>query len=117
MTEEEWDALPQWVRREIMEDVAMTMEIDADLEHNPLFAEVATLWSELGYPAGSHRLVDAPGTRRAPSGRWLEEPPLFGAEYTIRTDDVDTETRTAWFPNFRAPGLLAWGWSKRLPIS
>jgi hypothetical protein len=109
MTEVEWEVLPPWDRREIMQDVAMTMEIDADFEHNPLFAEVATLWSELGYPAGSHRFVDALGTRRAPSGRWLEEPPLFGAEYTIRTDDVGAVTRTSWLANFRAPGFVGLG--------
>jgi hypothetical protein len=33
-----------------MEDVVMTMEIDADFEHNPLLAEVATLWSEAVQP-------------------------------------------------------------------
>jgi hypothetical protein len=109
MAEEEWDALPPWDRREIMEDVAMSIEIDADFEHNPLYAEVAKLWSELGHPAGSHRFVDAPGTRRAPSGQRLEEPALFGAEYTIRTDDVGTVTRTAWLPNFRAPGFVGLG--------
>ena len=109
MTEAEWDALSPIDQREIIEDVAMTIEIDADFEHNPLYADVAKLWSELGHPGGSHRFIDAPGTRRAPSGQRLEEPALFGAEHTIRTDDVGTVTRTAWLPNFRAPGFVGLG--------
>jgi hypothetical protein len=109
MTEAEWEALPPWDQGDIIEHIAMTIEIDADFEHNPLYADVAKLCSELGYPAGSHRFVDAPGTTRAPSGQWLEETLLFGVEYTLRTDDVGTVKRTAWLPNFRAPGFIGLG--------
>lgn len=109
LTDAEWNTLRPWDQDELIQHVAMTVEIENDFEHNPIYAEVARLRGEIGWPGVSHRFVDPPGAKRAPSGRLLEEKPLIGAEHTIRTDDVGTVTRTAWLPNFHAPGFTGYG--------
>lgn len=52
MTDVEWNALPPWDQDELMQNLAMTVEIENDFEHNPLYGEIAKLWDELGMPGG-----------------------------------------------------------------
>ncbi len=109
LSDQEWDAMPPWELSEFIEDHFVSIEIDSELEHNPLYAEVARLWGELGFPRGSHRFVDCSQTKRSPTGRLLQEGPLIGAEYTVHTSDVGSITRTAWLPNFHVPGFSGFG--------
>lgn len=114
LTNEDLDALPHWDAYELVEDELISIEVDADFEHNPIYADVARLGRELEFPSGSHRFVDPPGTKRAPTGRLLEEKPLIGAEYTVQTADVGSVTRTAWLPNFQAPGFSGYGLAEEI---
>jgi hypothetical protein len=109
LSEEDWDAMPPWELSDLVEEQFVSMEIDADFEHNPIYGDVARLWGELGFPRGSHRFVDCPGAKRSPAGRLLEEGPLIGAEHTVHTSDVGSITRTAWLPNFDVPGFAGLG--------
>lgn len=110
----EWDTLPPGHQSAFIEDLAIGVEIESDFEHNPVYREVAKLNKELGWPSASQRFVDAPGVERDSDGRRHEDPPVFGAQCVVRTEDVGTVTRTVWLPNFQAPGFIGLGLAEEM---
>lgn len=114
MTELEWEALPPWEKDELIQDFVFSVEIGNNFEHNPIYSEVARLSKELGNPSTSHRFVDLPGVKRAPSGRLLQDPQVWGAECVVETNDMGTVKRTVWMPNFGAPGFSGVGLTEEI---
>lgn len=114
MSDADWDALHPWEQDELVQNFAMSVEIENDFEHNPVYSEVARLSHELGHPPTTHRFVDAPRTERAPHGQRLKEPDYWRAECTVQTDDVGTIRRTLWLPNFQAPGFIGLGLAEEI---
>lgn len=109
MTDSEWDALPPWDQDELIQNFAISVEVGNNFEHNPIHVEAARLCDELGWPSTSQRFVDPPGVQRSSDGRRLQDSLVWGAECVIKTQDVGSISRTAWMPNFDAPGFTGLG--------
>lgn len=106
MSQEEFDALPSWDQEQLVQDWVLSVEIDAEMEHNPLARERAVAMSLVqGYQIKPVHYPPVQRNSPAQRQKQLQEVVMNGVEVTIRTKDNTEVSATAWIPNFQVVGV------------
>lgn len=109
-TREQFESLPESEKSEMIQDWVWGVEVDAEMENNPISAKASELDDEISktstfvehltYPDMDdvddiverfHRISEAQG---------------YGARVTIKTEDFGDIKAAVWLPNFKTPGFF-----------
>ena len=106
-----WETLSEWEKEEQIEDWAVGVEVESELDNNPIAQKRSDLELELSRQEPSVKSW---------SVRWQSYPPIKdahtpqerikemeialrnGATITLKTPDFGDVSATAWLPNFQA---------------
>jgi hypothetical protein len=109
----DFDNLHESEQRDIIQDWALSVEVEADCTHNPITVKCYDLHRELGICKSGTRYVqypEAPGTENMKARiKALEDATLRGAECIVETPDLGKVKRTCWLPNFKTPYFTGLG--------
>jgi hypothetical protein len=107
MSAEHFAGLPSSEQHEIVQDWVIGVEVDADVELNPIYQASGRIQMDVGVP--SYR-VESLSYPRAPDNlslqaraKFLENTMLEGARVVLQTNDVGEVSSEAWLPRFRVP--------------
>jgi hypothetical protein len=106
---EEFDSYTPDVRDELIQDWAIGVEVEAEMENNPITQERWKLKKALGITSYSIQFVEYPSADNAATVKerqvLIETAIMNGATITIHTNDGGDVSATAWLPNFKAVGF------------
>ena len=108
---EQFDALSESDKHEIMQDWVLSVELECSMIHNPIFRRSAELSQQVGNPRTSHSFLSYPELPEAISERAaaMENLLLNGARCVV-TDRKGREfVGEAWVPNFKSPAVSGYG--------
>lgn len=109
-THEEWDLLDSDLKQFYVEDWVLGIEIDLELEFNPVARARMKLSQDLGIFSWGEEFMTYPETSAsanpAERNRFFNNALKYGRKVTLHTDEFGSVTGTAWISNFRA-----WGYS------
>ena len=112
-SQDEFDSLPEWEQREIIQDWLWGIEVEAEMEHNPISRKRAELQSALGVTSWSVEYMTYPSvdyTRALRNrGESLNSAVLHGAKVILHTPSYGDIEGEAWLPNFKAIGYTGLG--------
>lgn len=107
-SQEQFDTLPEWEQREIIQDWVIGVEVIATMEHNPVARKRAQLEEELGIRSWTEKSLTYPSLDTAKTveerAAMLDNAILYGSTITLHTDDFGDVEATAWLPNFKVVG-------------
>ncbi len=108
-SQEGFDSLGQSEKHEVIEDWELGVEIDADLENNPIHQKVADLMQLLSVSARTVEYRHFPGiaddANPAEGVSELDSALYVGATVKVRSRGHEEIEETVMLPNFRTPGF------------
>ena len=108
MSDEDFAKLGDLERQETIQDWLDAMELDAEVENNPLYEAIFRLNKELGVTGCEWRFIDHPlmegVSDPAKRAHLLDSVPDVGAEAWVDLPDGRRATGKVWVPNFNTPG-------------
>jgi hypothetical protein len=104
---EEFEKLDPDSQHEVIQDWVIDVEVEVDMEHNPILRKVAELTDKTGFVSYGSRFLDPSSVKAARNMservRLLDAAAVQGAECTLYTKEFGEIKRTVWLPNFKAP--------------
>lgn len=104
---EEFQKLDPLTQHELIQDWVFEVEIEADMEHNPILKKVAELAHRVGFVSYSSRFLSPSSVDAARSMRerakLIDAAVVQGAECILQTKEFGGIKRTVWLPNFKTP--------------
>lgn len=111
ISEEDFEALPEWEKHDIIQDWAIGVEVDSEMDHNPVAQKSADLKRELAltepkvksWSVQWHSYPEINGMQ-TPQDRLngIMNALKSGATVTLKTPDFGDVSAIAWLPNFKA---------------
>ncbi len=118
ISQEDFDALPSQAKREVIEDWAIGVEVDAELSNNPIARQRAMLEHELGITSYSVEPLEYPAadftTTIGDRASAFANAILFGSRIVLHTPDRGDVAADAWLPNFKSAGFSPYGLTEEI---
>jgi hypothetical protein len=106
-TKEDFVELPENEKHDIVQDWIIGVEIDAEMEHNPVSRRLEELDGKVSSISYSIEYLVSPSIDHIsdPSEliRHYDQAKFHGTRVTLTTEDFGPVKATAWLPNFKAP--------------
>lgn len=103
MTEDEFDHLSDFDKHEFIQDWVFGVEIEMDIEHNPITRRLAQLEFELEKRGKGIYFLNYPPFEPGDT-EGFKNVILIGSRVVYTTEDYGDVEGLAWLPNFNAPG-------------
>lgn len=117
-TQEDFDNLSDDEKHDIIQDWVIGVEVDAEMEHNPVSRRSAELDGEVAHRGYSIEYLVSPNTDDISDPteriRQYDQAKFHGVRVTLTTEDLGPVKATAWLPNFKAPWYSGIGLSEEI---
>jgi hypothetical protein len=111
-SQEHWDSLPEWEQRELVQDWAIGVEVEASMAHNPItkwrWEQTRMQFNAQGVKSWRYEYLTYPSADRAETMQervvLINQAILNGSRVTLETPDCGEVSAEAWLPNFKVFG-------------
>jgi hypothetical protein len=112
-SEEEFESLPEYVRQELLQDWVIGVEVEAELEHNPVSLLRAKEDHRLGVTSWTTHSMQYPpipdNTSLLDRIGLVQGAVLYGARVIIHHSGMGDIEGEAWLPNFKSTNFSPYG--------
>lgn len=112
-SQEAFDDLPRWEKSELIQDWIIGIEVEGEMDNNPLSREAAKLYRINNVKSWSHEYLSSPGIDAAKTFeeriKLLEKSTRKGCRFTVHTEDCGDVITEAWLPELGIVGYYGWG--------
>ncbi len=117
-TAEEWNTLAEYEQNEVIQDWVLGVEVEAEMEHNPVPRLKYELMTSLNITRWGSEYLEYPSADKATSAleraHLIEHALLHGARVTLHTPDHGDIPATVWLPNYRSFSPVSFGLAEEL---
>ncbi len=101
----------EWEKQELVDNWALGVEVESEMEANPVERLKWQLMQEMGMPLCREKFLTYPNadvaTNRKERADMIDNAISYGSRVTLEPEDIGEVTTEVWIPNFKVIGFWA----------